>query len=84
VLNIALHVELGLVAVAAKAWVAARKSAAPEITDAQQAFVKASHEAETARIEKERAHAKGNPGRINMASASIGSGNHIAGELFKM
>jgi TIR domain len=34
---------------AAKAWVAARKSAAPEITDAQQAFVKASHEAETAR-----------------------------------
>jgi TIR domain len=29
---------------AAKAWVAARKSAAPEITDAQQAFVKASHE----------------------------------------
>jgi tripartite-type tricarboxylate transporter receptor subunit TctC len=29
-------------------------------------------------------HAKGNPGRINMPSAGIGSGNHIAGELFKM
>src|SRR5437899_8402104 len=30
------------------------------------------------------AHAKANPGRINMASAGIGSGNHMAGELFKM
>jgi tripartite-type tricarboxylate transporter receptor subunit TctC len=29
-------------------------------------------------------HAKANPGRINMASAGVGSGNHIAGELFKM
>src|SRR5215470_13911574 len=29
-------------------------------------------------------HAKDNPGKINMASAGIGSGNHIAGELFKM
>jgi len=29
-------------------------------------------------------HAKANPGKINMASAGIGSGNHIAGELFKM
>jgi tripartite-type tricarboxylate transporter receptor subunit TctC len=29
-------------------------------------------------------HAKANPGEINMASAGIGSGNHIAGELFKM
>src|SRR5262249_47660096 len=28
--------------------------------------------------------AKANPGKINMASAGIGSGNHIAGELFKM
>ena len=25
-----------------------------------------------------------NPGKINMASAGIGSGNHISGELFKM
>jgi tripartite-type tricarboxylate transporter receptor subunit TctC len=30
------------------------------------------------------AHAKANPGRINMASAGIGSANHMAGELFKM
>jgi tripartite-type tricarboxylate transporter receptor subunit TctC len=29
-------------------------------------------------------HAKANPGRINMASAGVGSGNHVAGELFKM
>ena len=30
------------------------------------------------------AYAKANPGKINMASAGIGSGNHISGELFKM
>jgi tripartite-type tricarboxylate transporter receptor subunit TctC len=30
------------------------------------------------------AYAKANPGKINMASAGSGSGNHIAGELFKM
>src|SRR6516225_8187547 len=30
------------------------------------------------------AYAKTNPGKINMASAGIGSGPHIAGELFKM
>jgi tripartite-type tricarboxylate transporter receptor subunit TctC len=30
------------------------------------------------------AYAKANPGRINMASAGPGSGNHVAGELFKM
>ena len=30
------------------------------------------------------AYAKGNPGKINMASAGIGSGNHVTGELFKM
>src|SRR5262245_34727743 len=29
-------------------------------------------------------HAKANAGKIKMASAGIGSGNHIAGELFKM
>jgi formylglycine-generating enzyme required for sulfatase activity len=40
---------------AAKAWVAARKPAAPEITDAQRAFIKASEEAETTRLGKERA-----------------------------
>jgi tripartite-type tricarboxylate transporter receptor subunit TctC len=30
------------------------------------------------------AYAKANPGRINMASGGVGSGNHIAGELFNM
>jgi tripartite-type tricarboxylate transporter receptor subunit TctC len=30
------------------------------------------------------AYAKTNPGRINMASAGIGSGTHVIGELFKM
>src|SRR5262252_1806050 len=30
------------------------------------------------------AYAKANPGKINMASAGVGSGNQIAGELFKM
>ena len=30
------------------------------------------------------AYAKANPGKVNMASGGIGSGNHIFGELFKM
>jgi tripartite-type tricarboxylate transporter receptor subunit TctC len=30
------------------------------------------------------AHAKANPGKLNMASSGIGSTSHIAGELFKM
>jgi tripartite-type tricarboxylate transporter receptor subunit TctC len=30
------------------------------------------------------AHAKANPGRLNMASPGIGTGPHVAGELFKM
>jgi tripartite-type tricarboxylate transporter receptor subunit TctC len=30
------------------------------------------------------AHAKANPGKINMASAGIGTTPHVAGELFKM
>jgi tripartite-type tricarboxylate transporter receptor subunit TctC len=30
------------------------------------------------------AHAKANPGKISMASAGIGSGPHVTGELFKM
>lgn len=29
------------------------------------------------------AYAKANPGKLNMASAGIGSGSHLAGELFK-
>jgi tripartite-type tricarboxylate transporter receptor subunit TctC len=30
------------------------------------------------------AYAKRNPGAVNMASAGVGSGNHVCGELFKM
>ena len=30
------------------------------------------------------AYAKANPGKISMASAGVGSGNHVVGELFKM
>jgi tripartite-type tricarboxylate transporter receptor subunit TctC len=30
------------------------------------------------------AYAKANPGKLTMASAGVGSGNHISGELFKM
>jgi len=30
------------------------------------------------------AYAKANPGKISMASGGVGSGNHLAGELFKM
>src|SRR5262245_25193189 len=29
------------------------------------------------------AHAKANPGKVNMASGGIGTANHVAGELFK-
>jgi len=30
------------------------------------------------------AYAKANPGKLNMASAGVGNGTHLAGELFKM
>ena len=30
------------------------------------------------------AYAKANPGKLSMASGGIGSGSHVAGELFKM
>jgi tripartite-type tricarboxylate transporter receptor subunit TctC len=30
------------------------------------------------------AYAKSNPGKINMASAGVGSTQHVYGELFKM
>jgi hypothetical protein len=40
---------------AAKTWIAARNVAAPEITDVQRAFVRASEEAESTRIARERA-----------------------------
>jgi formylglycine-generating enzyme required for sulfatase activity len=41
---------------ATKTWMAARNAAAPEISDAQRALVKASDEAERVRLGKERAH----------------------------
>jgi formylglycine-generating enzyme required for sulfatase activity len=40
---------------AARRWMADRKAGAPEITEVQRAFVKASEEAETTRLEEERA-----------------------------
>jgi TIR domain len=40
---------------AAKTWMAARRAAAPEITDAHRAFIKVSEEAEATRLGKERA-----------------------------
>src|SRR5262249_56887938 len=40
---------------AAKTWMAARNAAAPQITDAQRAFIKASEEAEARRLGNERA-----------------------------
>jgi WD40 repeat protein len=43
---------------AAKKWMAARNAAAPEITDAQRAFIRASEEAEAAQVGKERAQLK--------------------------
>ena len=38
---------------AAKTWMATRNAAAPEITEAQRAFIKASEEADSARLDKE-------------------------------
>jgi WD40 repeat protein len=43
---------------AAKAWMVARKTGAPEFTDAQRAFISASEEAESVRLGKERAQLK--------------------------
>jgi TIR domain len=40
---------------AAKTWMTSRRAEAPDITDAQRAFIKASEEAETTRLGKERA-----------------------------
>src|SRR5262249_1669829 len=43
---------------AARKWMAARNAEAPEITEVQRAFVKASEEAESARLDKEREQLK--------------------------
>jgi hypothetical protein len=55
---------------AAKAWIAARKAAAPEITDGQRTFVRASDEAETSRLGRERAQLK-RSARLLWAVASL-------------
>lgn len=58
---------------AAKAWMAARNAAAPEITDVQCALVKASEEAETTRLRKERAQRR----RIAWLLAMLVSGSTL-------
>jgi tripartite-type tricarboxylate transporter receptor subunit TctC len=51
----------------------------------RQPFVMAVHPSVPAKTVPEFiAHAKANPGRINMASAGTGAGSHVTGELFKM
>src|SRR6516162_5090406 len=55
---------------AAKAWMAARKAAAPEITDAQRTFVRTSDEAETSRLGRERAQLR-RSARLLWAVASL-------------
>ena len=58
---------------AAEAWMAARNAAAPEITDVQRALVKASEEAETKRLGKERAQRR----RIAWLLAMLVSGSTL-------
>jgi formylglycine-generating enzyme required for sulfatase activity len=58
---------------AAKAWMAARNAAAPEITDVQRALVKASEEAETKRLGKESAQRR----RIAWLLAMLVSGSTL-------
>src|SRR6516165_5544357 len=55
---------------AAKAWMAARKAAAPEITDAQRTYVRTSDEAETSRLGRERAQLR-RSARLLWAVASL-------------
>lgn len=62
---------------AAKAWAASRKSAAPEITDAQRAFLAASEEAESARLSKERAQLE----EMRLAQAVTARSQRRAGRL---
>src|SRR5215813_5642976 len=62
---------------AAKAWTARRKAAAPEITEAQRAFLLASDEAETARLGKERAQLE----EMRLAQAATARHQRRAGRL---
>ena len=44
----------------------------------------ANHSAPSRTVPEFIAHAKANPGKLNMASGGIGTPSHVAGELFKM
>ena len=58
---------------AAKKWMAARNAAAPEITGAQRAFIRASEEVEAARSAKERASLRSYKGRrMRLHAAAAG------------
>jgi tripartite-type tricarboxylate transporter receptor subunit TctC len=58
---------------------------APVATFIRQAYVMVINPSVPARTVPEFiAYAKGNPGKLNMASPGIGTGPHVAGELFKM
>src|SRR5262245_15506292 len=58
---------------------------APVATITRQAQVMVVHPSFPARTVPEFiAYAKANPGKINMASSGIGTGQHVAGELFKL
>jgi formylglycine-generating enzyme required for sulfatase activity len=56
----------------AKTWMAARNAAAPEITDTQRVFVKASEEAESARLDKEREQLKETVGQQRRVAWLLG------------
>src|SRR5262245_56960422 len=62
---------------AAKVWAAQRKSAAPEITEAQRSFLFASDEAESARLGKERAQLE----EMRVAQAATARHQRRAGRL---
>src|SRR5215475_10411323 len=62
---------------AAKAWAAKRKVGAPEITEAQRAFLLASDEAESARLGKERAQLE----EMRLAQAATARHQRRAGRL---
>jgi hypothetical protein len=61
----------------AKAWTARRKAGAPEITEAQRAFLLASDEAESARLSKERAQLE----EMRLAQAATARHQKRAGRL---
>jgi len=62
---------------AAKAWMARRKTGAPEITEVQRAFLFASDEAESARLDKERAQLE----EMRLAQAATARHQRRAGRL---